>query len=112
MRIGYELPGDPDDPVVQDYMNRAHGWASSFEGDLVGPFDHPSGIAVDAPFEVEHSLGELPGSIAVEDPGFTGKGVYATADDRDKWTSTSIVLRSPDANNKNITVRLRRRLDA
>ena len=111
-KIGYDMPGTVEDPMVQDYMDRSRGWAQSFEGDLTPPFDHPQGIPADSPFEVEHSLGEIPGSMAVEDPGFTGKGVYATAQDREAWTSTSITVRSPDPTNKNITVRVRRRFDA
>jgi hypothetical protein len=112
MRIGYDLPGDHDDPQVKEFMDKSHNWAQSFEGDLVGPFDHPSGTAADEPFEVAHSLGEIPGSFAIEDLGFTGSGVYATAEDRDKWTATSIIIRSSNEANANISVRVRRRFDA
>jgi len=112
MKIGLGLPGDTQDPQIKEFMDDSHGWVGAFEGDLTDPFEHPKGIARGAPFEVSHQLGEVPGSISIEDPGFTGAGVYATAEDRDKWTSTSIVVRSNDEANANITVRVRKRFNA
>ena len=112
MKLPYDLPGDHDDPQVKEFMDKTHGWAKNIEGDLIGPFEHPKDVPADSPFVVSHELGEIPGGIAIEDPGFTGSGIYATAEDRDKWTKDSIVVRSSNISNANITVRVRRRFDA
>lgn len=100
-----------DDPVVDAFMRDADVWAKGFEGDLV-TFDHPEGIPADAPFDVGHELGEAPGGFALVDPGYTGKGCYATSEDREKWSDSTITVRSADPSNKNIVIRVRRRFDA
>jgi len=111
-KIGFDLAGDAEDPMVDGFMKTIHGWGQKMEGDVVGPFDHPDGVAANAPFDVAHDLGEIPGSIAVEDPGYTGAGVYATAEDREKWTAEVLILRSSDESNKNVVIRVRGATDA
>jgi len=113
MRFGLDLPGHSKDDNVDRGHRMVKAWADSFEGDQVGPFDHPEGIGADQPFDVAHALGQVPGAtLVVEDPGYTGKGVYATSDDRARWNAETITLRSSDPTNKNIVIRLRRRTDA
>ncbi len=112
MKIGLKLSGEIQDATTNDQVKQLVSWGSALEGDQVGPFDHPEGVPADSPFQVEHELGEVPGSFAIEDPGYTGRGVYANADDREAWTDATVMLRSPDTTNKNIVIRVRRRFDA
>lgn len=112
MKIGLTVTGHHSDPTLDAQMKHAVAWGTTFEGDQVGPFDHPEGVAADAPFVVAHELGEKPGSFALEDPGYTGKGVYATAEDRLEWNEETVTLRSPDPTNQNIVIRVRRSLNA
>ena len=105
-RQDFSVDSEPADHVVANHLTRmAHG-LHRMQGDTIGPFDHPSGVDVDSPFDLEHSLGEVPARLIVEDPGTTGGGVYATESDRDGWTKSSVRIRSKDTLNKMITIRV------
>lgn len=112
MKVGLDMPGHHADDNVDRAQRQMKGWAEYMEGDQVGPFDHPEGVAADAPFDVAHQLGQTPGSMAVEDPGYTGRGVYATSEDRERWNADTVTLRSADPTNKNIVIRVRRKTNA
>lgn len=110
-KIDFADQANHPDQIVDGHIKSTKQWANDFQGDLIGPFDHPAEAAADAPFQVAHELGQMPSGFSVEDPGYTGRGVYATEADRELWTDATITLRSPDPTNKHITVRVRRRFD-
>lgn len=105
-RIG--LVRRPEAEIGAFITDAAH-FADYFEGDLV-VFDHPFKILADAPFHVPHELGEVPGTAVLEDPGTTGGKVYWTQADRDKWNANTFTVRSSDPNNRNIAIRVRKRI--
>jgi hypothetical protein len=108
-RVGLKKPVHHSDPDVNDFMESAETFADAMEGDLV-IFDHPSNVPAGGAIQVRHDLGEVPGSMVVEDPGYTGGRVYATMLDREKWTKTTITVRSDDAANRQIAIRVRKRI--
>ena len=108
-RFGFKKSSIHPDPDVNDALDSVEDFADGIEGDLV-VFDHPKGHPAGIAFQVRHDLGEIPGSMAIEDPGYTGGKVFATRADREKWTAETITIRSDDTANRQIAIRVRKRV--
>lgn len=105
-RHDFSVDSEPSDAVVGQHLTKmAHG-LHRMQGDIVGPFDHPAGVDVDTPFDLEHSLSEVPTRFHVLDPGTTAGRIYATEEDRDGWTKSTVRLRSTDIYNKKVVIRV------
>ena len=95
------------DHVLNDFLDRQSAGLGLMTGYRIGPFDVPDDLGgPDEPFTLRHELGEVPAFIVIEDLGTTGGGIYATDADRAKWTKNTVVVRSKDAQNKMISIRV------